>query len=85
MGNKELLEAIKKKLIAIASVQDHAARLKKLFELHRRYVAQASITERYGDLTDQIDETFDIDHYARTHKITTIGQSPSSHPRRSEL
>ncbi len=54
--NKALLEKIKKKLVSI--IPDPQKRLRKLYELHRRYVAQGFITERYGDLTNQIDETF---------------------------
>jgi len=48
---------------------DRRARLNKLFELHRRYIAQGFIAERYGDLTEQIDETFDYAEYAKTKKI----------------
>lgn len=33
-------------------------RLKKLNELHRSYVSQGFIMERFGDLTNQIDENF---------------------------
>jgi CO dehydrogenase maturation factor len=54
--NKALLGTIEKKLLSITP--DRQARLQKLYELHRRYVAQGFIAERYGDLTDQIDETF---------------------------
>ena len=35
-------------------------RLKKIHELHKRYVAQSFIRERFGDLTKQIDEEFDL-------------------------
>ena len=34
------------------------ARLDKLYALHRKYVAQGFIKERFGDLTGQIDEHF---------------------------
>ena len=64
--NKFLLEKIEKKLISITP--DYQKRLKKLFELHRRYVAQGFIAERYGDLTDQIDPTFDYNDYAEARK-----------------
>lgn len=33
-------------------------RLEKLYALHRKYVAQSFIKERFGDLTGQIDEQF---------------------------
>ena len=33
-------------------------RMQKLWDLHRTYVAQDFIQERFGDLTDQIDEDF---------------------------
>ncbi len=54
--NKALLGTIEGKLLSITP--DHQGRLQKLYELHRRYVAQRFIAERYGDLTNQIDETF---------------------------
>ncbi len=37
---------------------DPQTRLVKLWELHRRYVAQESVRARFGDLTDQIDPLF---------------------------
>lgn len=37
-----------------------AQRLASLHELHRKYVAQAFIVERFGDLSDQIDDSFRI-------------------------
>jgi len=63
--NKALLETIKKKLFSV--VPDHKRRLQKLFELHRRYVAQGFIAERYGDLTNQIDESFSFEEHAKKH------------------
>ena len=63
--NKALLETIEKKLFSITP--DHQKRLQKLYELHRRYVAQGFIADRYGDITDQIDETFNFDDYAKKH------------------
>ncbi len=62
--NRELLDRIEKKLLSI--LPDRQAMLSKLFDLHRRYVAQGFIAERYGDLTNQIDETFNYDDYAKT-------------------
>jgi CO dehydrogenase maturation factor len=54
--NKVLLETIYNK--AKVSVQNPDARLKLLHKLHIRYVAQPFITERFGDLSDQIDPSF---------------------------
>jgi CO dehydrogenase maturation factor len=64
--NKVLFGLIENKLFSI--IPDHQERLQKLFELHRRYVAQGFIAQRYGDLTNQIDETFNFDDYANTRK-----------------
>lgn len=63
--NKALLETIEKKLLSI--IPDNQKRLQKLYELHRRYVTQGFIAERYGDITDQIDETFNFDDHAKRH------------------
>ncbi len=57
-GNKALLLDIFTHLQAVTP--DHRARLQKLYDLHRRYVAQNFITERFGDLTNHIDESFDL-------------------------
>jgi CO dehydrogenase maturation factor len=54
--NKKLLETIYERLLI--SRIDPNERLKLLWELHRRYVAQAFIRERFGDLTTQIDPSF---------------------------
>ncbi|MEK7187281.1 MAG: ATP-binding protein [Patescibacteria group bacterium] len=56
--NRELLQTIAKKLFSI--MPDCQKRLENLFELHRKYVGQASITERFGDLTNQIDPLFNL-------------------------
>lgn len=42
-------------------------RLKKLHQLHNEYVAQSHIRERFGDLTGQIDPTFDLDAFIHDH------------------
>ncbi len=54
--NIQLLESLKIHLED--SPVDPDVRLKMLHELHTRYVAQASITERFGDLREQIDPSF---------------------------
>lgn len=56
--NKETIEVIANKLFNIQP--DYSTRLERLYELHRRYVAQDFIRERFGDLTDHIDESFNI-------------------------
>lgn len=61
--NKKILADIQNKLFSMTP--DHQTRLRKLFDLHRRYVAQGFIAERYGDLTDQIDEKFNFSDYAK--------------------
>jgi CO dehydrogenase maturation factor len=63
--NKELLGIIEKKLFS--STPDYQARLQKLFELHRKYVAQPSITERFGDLTDHIDINFNLELFIKNY------------------
>lgn len=59
LENQNLL--ILEKLFAFFSSikSDHNKRLKRLYELHKKYVAQDSIRERFGDLTGQIDELFE--------------------------
>jgi len=54
--NQKLLVTITSKLDALPDMRNE--RLKKLWDLHSRYVNQAFITERFGDLTTQIDPEF---------------------------
>ncbi len=63
--NKELLAQISSRLIGIKP--DNKLRLEKLYNLHRRYVAQDFIRERFGDLTNHIDESFDIQEVIKQH------------------
>jgi len=58
-GNKGILGKIKQRLLA--KPQDLQKRLEKLWKLHKTYVAQDSIKERFGDLTHQIDTSFSYD------------------------
>lgn len=44
-------------------------RLQKIWGLHRLYVAQSSIKDRFGDLTSQIDESFDIRAAAQKQRV----------------
>lgn len=57
--NKETIEVIANKLFSIEP--DRVARLHRLYDLHRRYVSQDFIRERFGDLTSHIDESFDLE------------------------
>lgn len=59
-NNQELLEQILNTLQAQPDNRD--ARLKKIWELHKKYVAQGFVKERFGDLTDQIDPAFTFNH-----------------------
>lgn len=54
--NQELLSVIAKLLEQ--QKPRHAERLAQLYHLHRAYVAQDFIRERFGDLADQIDPEF---------------------------
>jgi CO dehydrogenase maturation factor len=61
--NKELLEIIFTKLTDVQmSPKD---RIKKLWKLHRKYVAQDFVKDRCGDLTNQIDESFTFEEDAK--------------------
>jgi len=58
--NQDLLKSIQ---IIIDSLPDNRqSRLEKLWELHKKYVAQAFVKERFGDLTNQIDTEFTFDY-----------------------
>lgn len=63
--NTELLSRIADRLSRVP--RNHNERLKKLCELHRKYVAQGFITERFGDLSTQIDESFDLAAYIQNY------------------
>jgi CO dehydrogenase maturation factor len=54
--NKELLVTVASKLNSLPDMRNE--RLKKLWDLHRKYVNQSFITDRFGDLTTQIDTEF---------------------------
>jgi CO dehydrogenase maturation factor len=54
--NKKLLASIREKLDSMPDSRNK--RLQKIWKLHRKYVAQAFVTERFGDLTGQIDTDF---------------------------
>ena len=56
IDNKVFLTLIEKKLNSLPDSRNK--RLKKIWELHKKYVGQAFIRERFGDLTNQIDTGF---------------------------
>lgn len=59
--NREIIRVISDKLFSIQP--DYTARLQRLYDLHRRYVAQDFIRERFGDLTHHIDESFNLEAF----------------------
>jgi len=54
--NKQLLEKIFNKINTLPDSRN--IRLQKIYDLHKKYVAQPFIKDRYGDLCDQIDKDF---------------------------
>lgn len=64
--NKATIATIANKLFS--TKPDRTARLRRLHELHRRYVAQDFIRERFGDLTNHIDESFSIEKAIRKYE-----------------
>lgn len=64
--NQETLGRIYQALLAQPFAPQE--RLKKIHELHKRYVAQPFIRERLGDLTNQIDEEFDLQNAITTRR-----------------
>lgn len=64
-ANKGLLGQILNRLVSMKL--SHKSRLQKLYNLHRRYVAQDFIRERFGDLTGHIDESFDLQEIIKNH------------------
>jgi len=58
--NQNLLKTI---LELVDSLPDNRQlRLRKIWEIHRKYVSQVFIKERFGDLTEQIDTEFTFDY-----------------------
>ena len=62
--NRALLETIFEKLKG--SQVESKTRLAMLWDLHRKYVHQAFIKERFGDLTTQIDTEFEYSNHDTT-------------------
>ncbi|MYB39708.1 hypothetical protein F4X86_00200 [Candidatus Saccharibacteria bacterium] len=64
-SDKELFASIRRKLSDTdTSFND---RLGKLHKLHQKYVAQGHVRERFGDLSDQIDPSFNFDELVGRH------------------
>jgi CO dehydrogenase maturation factor len=61
--NVHLLKVIFEKLESVQSTGKE--RIEKLWNLHKKYVAQDFIRDRCGDLTDQIDKSFNIEDYGK--------------------
>ena len=57
--NKALLALVEKKLDSLPDSRNK--RLKKIWDLHKKYVGQAFVRERFGDLTNQIDTAFSFE------------------------
>lgn len=55
-ANKQLLKQISNKLDSLPDSRNN--RLKKIHDLHKKYVNQAFIKDRFGDLSNQIDKDF---------------------------
>lgn len=66
--NQEIIHEIYGRLIK--NQKGYQGRLKKLWDLHTRYVSQSHIRERFGDLTDQIDQEFNLDEHAKKYSKT---------------
>ncbi len=48
---------------------DPQKRLRKMWALHKAYVSQGFITDRFGDLTTQIDEAFDFQKATEVQRL----------------
>lgn len=60
---QETLKSINERLKQ--SIVPANKRLNHLFDLHKKYVAQGYVKDRFGDLTDQIDSTFNFDDISK--------------------
>lgn len=64
--NLAVFYAIYKKLAAIDI--SYNKRLQKLYKLHKKYIAQEYIKDRFGDLSDQIDLDFNFDKFVKQYE-----------------
>ncbi len=58
--NQDLLKSIHELVDVLPD--NRQSRLEKIWKLHKKYVNQAFIKERFGDLTGQIDSEFNFDY-----------------------
>lgn len=68
-SNQHVFEAVYATLAQAQS--SYNVKLQRLHALHKKYVSQASIRERFGDLTEQIDDTFNFDEYVQQYYGST--------------
>ena len=68
--NKEVLINVYNRLKA--TKPDFNKRLQTLHKLHRKYVAQAHIKDRFGDLTTQIDTDFDFRETIKNYDVEGV-------------
>lgn len=64
--NKDVFSKVYQRLSSIPI--SYNQRLKKLYKTHKRYIAQGYIKDRFGDLSEQIDEGFNFDEYVENHE-----------------
>ena len=65
-GNKEVFSNVYKKLSNLNI--SYNERIEKLYKLHKKYIAQGHIKDRFGDLSDQIDTDFNFDEYVKQYE-----------------
>lgn len=66
IANKKVFDNVYKKLSSIDI--SYNERLKKLYRLHKKYIAQGHIKDRFGDLSDQIDLDFNFDDFVKQYE-----------------
>lgn len=64
--NKTVFSNVYKKLSSINI--SYNERLQKLYKLHKKYIAQEHIKDRFGDLSDQIDADFNFDEFVNKYE-----------------
>lgn len=64
--NSKLFPQILNRLIDKSS--NYKIRVQKLYNLHKNYVSQDFIHERFGDLTNHIEESFNIEEIIKRHE-----------------
>ncbi len=64
--NKAVFSNVYKKLSCIDI--SYNERLEKLYKLHKKYIAQGHIKDRFGDLSNQIDIDFNFDEFVKKYE-----------------